>query len=63
MGNVIGGLLWLIIVLGAILFFATGLLIAYFIFKLKCKIMADVVAERIREELDDIINNLEIKTK
>lgn len=61
MGNIIGGLFWLIIILTGILIFAAGLFIGYFIFKWKCKIFSDIFAERLREELDEVIDNLEIK--
>ena len=50
-----------IIVFVIILIEVVKFLIALAIFKWKCSIQAEIIAERIREELDDVIDNLEIK--
>lgn len=61
MENLITGAFITAIVTTILLVAAVKFLIGLLIFKWKCKIMANIVAERIREELDDVIDNLEIK--
>ena len=57
MGNLISATFICVILLITIIKY----IIDFAIFKWKCTILAETIAEKVRDELDDIIDNLEIK--
>ena len=61
MENLISGTFIVIVICVILLIKVVKYIIDFLIFKWKCSILAETIAEKMRDELDDIIDNLEIK--
>lgn len=61
MGNLISGTFIVIVICVILLIAVVKYIIDFLIFKWKCSVLAEIIAEKMRDELDDIIDNLEIK--
>lgn len=61
MENLISGTFIVIVICVILLIAIVKYIIDFAIFKWKCSILAEIIAEKMRDELDDVIDNLEIK--
>ena len=61
MENLISGTFIVIVICVILLIKVVKYIIDFVIFKWKCSVLAEIIAEKMRDELDDIIDNLEIK--
>lgn len=61
MESLISGTFIVIVICVILLINVVKYIIDFVIFKWKCSVLAEIIAEKMRDELDDIIDNLEIK--
>lgn len=61
MENLISGTFIVIVICVILLIAIVKYIIDFLIFKWKCSVLAEIIAEKMRDELDDVIDNLEIK--